>query len=227
MFGFKILENFNYPYISSSITEFWRRWHLSLSRWFRDYLYIPLGGNRVAPGRTYFNLVVVFFLCGLWHGASWNFIVWGLFHGVLLVVERAGLSRVLVAAPRLVRHLYTLLAVLIGWTLFRANSMVQAGHFLAAMAGHAGHSSAGSLPWIAYLDLDVVIALVAAAIGSMPVIPVVTKYLADLRASSTRFAQGIALLGSLSGNAVLLLMMFASVLQIAAGTYNPFIYFRF
>lgn len=93
MFGFKFLENFNYPYISRSIQEFWRRWHISLSNWFRDYLYIPLGGNRVKPWRVYFNLVLVFFLCGLWHGASWNFVAWGMIHGSFLVLERLGLAR--------------------------------------------------------------------------------------------------------------------------------------
>src|SRR6185503_489514 len=102
MFGFRFLENFDYPYVASSITEFWRRWHISLSRWFRDYLYVPLGGNRRGRTRTYVNLVVVFFLCGVWHGAAWTFVVWGLFHGLFLVVERAGLGDRLERAPRVI-----------------------------------------------------------------------------------------------------------------------------
>src|SRR5208283_144930 len=95
MFGFHFLENFNYPYVSRSVREFWRRWHISLSTWFRDYLYIPLGGNRMKPTRTYFNLIIVFLLCGLWHGASWTFVIWGAYHGLLLVLERAGLRHLL------------------------------------------------------------------------------------------------------------------------------------
>src|SRR5262249_4068386 len=104
MFGFQFLENFNYPYVSQSVTEFWRRWHISLSSWYRDYLYIPLGGNRCSPARVYFNLVTVFLLCGLWHGARWTFLFWGLFHGVFLVVERLGLGRRLQALPRSLQH---------------------------------------------------------------------------------------------------------------------------
>jgi alginate O-acetyltransferase complex protein AlgI len=122
MFGFKFPENFNYPYISQSITEFWRRWHISLSRWFRDYLYIPLGGNRVAPHRIYINLMTVFFLCGLWHGASWNFVVWGVFHGAFLIIERLGFSNVLEKSPRILRHAYAVLVVMIGWVFFRADT---------------------------------------------------------------------------------------------------------
>ena len=107
MFGFHFLENFDFPYIATSVTEFWRRWHISLSRWFRDYLYIPLGGNRASPLRTYVNLVIVFFLCGLWHGASWTFVVWGLFHGAVLVVERLGLGAGAGDVAQAVRHVYT------------------------------------------------------------------------------------------------------------------------
>src|SRR6266511_1117874 len=104
MLGFHFLENFNYPYISRSMTEFWRRWHISLSTWFRDYLYIPLGGNQRAPARTYFNLVVTFFLCGLWHGAAWTFVIWGLYHGLFLVIERLGAGRWLERWPAPARH---------------------------------------------------------------------------------------------------------------------------
>src|SRR5262249_35701539 len=118
MFGFHFLENFNYPYIAGSLTEFWRRWHISLSRWFRDYLYIPLGGNRGTPLRTYVNLVMVFLLCGLWHGASWTFVLWGGFHGSWLVIERLGFTKALTAVPRLVAHAYTLLVVMLGWVIF-------------------------------------------------------------------------------------------------------------
>src|SRR5215831_6851224 len=135
MFGFHFLENFNYPYISQSLTEFWHRWHISLSNWFRDYLYIPLGGNRISPRRTYLNLVIVFFLCGLWHGAAWNFVFWGLFHGAFLVAERMGLSRVLTGWRTPWRHVYLLLVVMVSWVFFRASTLSHAWSFLAAMVG--------------------------------------------------------------------------------------------
>ncbi|MCA8923022.1 MAG: MBOAT family protein, partial [Planctomycetes bacterium] len=124
MFGFHFLENFDYPYVSRSIREFWRRWHISLSTWFRDYLYIPLGGNQGSATRTYVNLVLVFALCGLWHGASLTFVAWGLFHGVFLVGERLAAGKV--RAPRLLQHLYVLVAVMVGWVLFRAESFAHA-----------------------------------------------------------------------------------------------------
>ena len=123
MFGFDFLENFNLPYISQSIKEFWRRWHISLSSWFRDYLYIPLGGNRKGTARTYTNLLIVFFITGLWHGASWSFIVWGLYHGFFLILERLGLEDLLGKIPRLFRHLYAILVVLLGWVFFRAETL--------------------------------------------------------------------------------------------------------
>jgi len=133
--GFTFPKNFNYPYISRSITEFWRRWHMSLSSWFRDYLYIPLGGNRAGPWRTYFNLVTVFFLCGLWHGASWSFVFWGLLHGAFLVIERVGLGKLLERLPGVVALAYTLFAVQIAWVFFRAEDFGDAGAYLAAMFG--------------------------------------------------------------------------------------------
>ena len=126
LFGIDFLENFNYPYAARSITEFWRRWHISLSSWFRDYLYIPLGGNRCGRVRNYVNLVTVFFLCGLWHGASWTFAAWGLFHGAFLVLERMKAGRMIDSLWSPVRHLYTLLVVSVGWVLFRADTVPQA-----------------------------------------------------------------------------------------------------
>jgi len=133
MFGFKFMENFNYPYISRSIQEFWRRWHISLSTWFRDYLYIPLGGNRAGTAKTYRNLVSVFFLCGLWHGASWNFVIWGMFHGLFAVIERFPLGKRLTQRSRIVSHLYTLLVVMVAWVFFRAPTLPGA---LGYLAGH-------------------------------------------------------------------------------------------
>src|SRR5262245_34022819 len=135
LFGFELCENFRYPYAATSVTDFWRRWHMSLSTWFRDYLYIPLGGNRRGPWRTCFNLCVVFALCGLWHGASWTFLVWGVFHGLFLAVERVGLGRLLEKIPSPLRHGYTMLAVMAGWVLFKSETLGQALGYLGAMAG--------------------------------------------------------------------------------------------
>ena len=143
MFGFRFPENFRWPYVADSVQEFWRRWHISLSTWFRDYLYIPLGGNRVSPARRYVNLVTVFFLCGLWHGASWNFVIWGLFHGAFLVVERLVHRAIDVQSPDYANrptagvlawpiwpHVYTLVVVMIGWVFFRAETLTGAIAFL-------------------------------------------------------------------------------------------------
>ncbi|MEE8467510.1 MAG: MBOAT family O-acyltransferase [Planctomycetota bacterium] len=130
MLGFRFLENFRFPYVSRSVTEFWRRWHISLSTWYRDYLYIPLGGSRRGPGRTYLNLLIVFALCGLWHGASWSFLVWGLFHGAFLVVERLGLGAALERRPAVLRHAYLLAVVMTGWVFFRAETLTQALEYL-------------------------------------------------------------------------------------------------
>ena len=132
MIGFKFPENFNFPYISKSVSEFWKRWHITLGSWMRDYLYIPLGGNKVSPMRVYFNLIFVFFISGLWHGANWNFVVWGLYHGAFLLLERLFLSTVLEKLPSFIRIVYTFLIVLIGWVFFSMN-LQDALHFLSKM----------------------------------------------------------------------------------------------
>ena len=133
IFNFRFLENFNYPYSAHSVQEFWRRWHISLSTWFRDYLYIPLGGSRKGKARTYLNCYIVFGLCGLWHGASWNFVLWGLYHGTGLMLERVGLSKLLERLPALFSNLYVWLFAIIGWVMFRAADMTHAGQFLKIM----------------------------------------------------------------------------------------------
>src|SRR5262249_43404438 len=163
MFGFRFPENFAYPYTAASVTEFWRRWHISLSTWFRDYLYIPLGGSRRGLARTGFNLLTVFVLCGLWHGASWTFLVWGLYHGLFLVLERAGLGGLLERLPRPLRHAYALRAVLVGWVFFRAATLSEAVVFLRAMFGlAAADPAAPGLRW--YAQADVLLALAAAVV---------------------------------------------------------------
>ena len=220
MFGFTFPENFRWPYSADSVQEFWRRWHMSLSSWFRDYLYVPLGGSRVAEWKTYRNLVTVFFLCGLWHGASWNFVAWGLFHGAFLVLERVGLGTYLKRLPRSVRHAYLIVTVLVGWVFFRAPDLPSALNYLQAMFG-LGHGEMPPLRLTWYLTREVRIAMLAGIIGAIPVVPA-------LRVWSERAArkwQGLA--AEAVGTLALLAIFVAAIVSVAARTYNPFIYFRF
>lgn len=217
MLGFHFLENFNFPYIAQSIQEFWRRWHISLSTWFRDYLYIPLGGSRVGPQRTYVNLLIVFFLCGLWHGASWDFVVWGLFHGSFLVLERMGLGGVLKEIPRVFRHAYVLLVVMVGWVFFRAEGLGNALDYLGAMIGANKNPSyyAGL-----YLNGEIIFMLVLACIFSTPLY----FYFVQKTTQLTEHLQGFPLL---MHRLALLGLFVLSVLTLINSTYNPFIYYRF
>ena len=220
MFGFRFPENFNYPYISRSMTEFWRRWHISLSTWFRDYVYVPLGGNRVSPGRTYVNLVVTFFLCGLWHGAAWTFVVWGLYHGLFLVIERLGAGRWLDRCPAALRHAYALLVTVVGWVLFRSATLGDAGRFLTAMSG-LGTGSGLEYHTGLYLNPELVLILAAGIVGSTPVLPALARWRARLESTGPGIAVEAARLLGLGA------ILWGSALLMAAGTYNPFIYFRF
>lgn len=216
MLGFRFLENFNYPYIATSIQAFWRRWHISLSNWFRDYLYIPLGGNRQGLFRTYCNLVIVFFLCGLWHGASWNFVIWGLLHGAFLVVERLGFGDLLNRFPRVIGHLYTLLAVMIAWVFFRAETLPEALMFLRAML--LPGSGNGDLFYVAqYLTPHITLVLVIGLVLSTPV----------TRLAVHVVSQRSTLLLEIGKILVLSALFFVSIMTLAADAYNPFIYFRF
>ena len=216
MLGFRFLENFNYPYIASSVQAFWRRWHISLSNWFRDYLYIPLGGNRAGLFRTYCNLVIVFFLCGLWHGASWNFVIWGLLHGAFLVIERIGFGKVLDQLPAVVGHLYTLLAVMIAWVFFRAETLPEALSYLTAML--VPGSGNGDLYHVAqYLNTHASLVLVVAIILATPI----ARVAMNAAAARTVIGLEIAKTGALAA------MYFLCLMTLAADAYNPFIYFRF
>jgi alginate O-acetyltransferase complex protein AlgI len=221
MFGFRFLENFDHPYVARSITEFWRRWHISLSSWFRDYLYIPLGGNRGSKLATYRNLLVVFTLCGLWHGASWNFVVWGLHHGVFLVLERMGLAAWLERRPALVRHAYVLFVVLTGWVFFRAVDLAHALAYLAAMAGF-GEGGALYASAVQFLDPWTLCAIALGAALSFPVRAALLAW-CERRAQSSfaRVSLGAA------RSALVLALFGLCCAMLAAKTNNPFIYFRF
>ena len=225
MFGFKFMENFNYPYISRSLREFWRRWHISLSTWFRDYLYIPLGGNRCSPNRVRLNLVIVFFLTGLWHGASWSFIVWGLFHGAFLVAERGRFGKLLDEGPRVLAHVYTILVFMVGWVFFRAADLSTALAYLQAMAGLGTGSG---LEWHVglFVNPKVILALCIGVVGSMPVIPWLKarreKLAADRRTAG--LDDGLEAVVSLVAVPAVFILC---VMSLASGTHNPFIYFQF
>ena len=214
MFGFRFPENFDYPYVAASVQDFWRRWHMSLSRWFRDYVYVPLGGNRVSTGRTYVNLVAVFFLCGLWHGASWTFVAWGLYHGAFLVIERVRGRRP--AHRSVLSHVYTLVAVGIGWVFFRAETFTQAAGFLRAMAGF-GLARPTPFAVTYYFDAKTLAAILLGLIGSTPA----------PRDAARRFVASSGPARLLLEPAGLVLLFAVSVMFLAASSYNPFIYFRF
>ncbi len=208
MLGFHFHENFDHPYTSRSIREFWRRWHISLSTWFRDYLYIPMGGSRKGVARTLLNLIIVFALCGLWHGAKWGFVVWGLWHGLFLCFERIpSVKRTLDKIPRVLGTIYTLLVVLIGWVLFRADSLAQAFDYLGSMFSlHLGTGQSA----LSLLDTRSGILLIVGLIFSV-------KW--------PNPKSGI--LEEALGTALSLVLLVLSMIVLAGGTYNPFIYFRF
>jgi alginate O-acetyltransferase complex protein AlgI len=215
MFGFHITENFKYPYISQSITEFWRRWHISLSTWFRDYLYIPLGGNRKGNVRTYINLFIVFFATGLWHGASWTFVVWGLWHGLFIIIERiTGFHKKeggIVLG--IVRHIYTLMVVLLGWVLFRADDFDFSMQYIATMFGFGGEKDiVFSIEY--FMRNTEWIVMAAALLCSMPIF----ENLIDKAKAGWKLA---------IVNLWLILLYLLSFMSMASSTYQPFLYFRF
>ncbi|MEZ0611758.1 MBOAT family protein [Fibrella sp. WM1] len=219
MIGFDFKENFNYPYTAQSIQDFWRRWHISLSSWFRDYLYVPLGGSRGTAMQTYRNLLIVFFVTGLWHGASWNFIVWGLFHGLFLLIERAGLANRLKQAPKLIRHLYTLLIVLIGWVFFRADDLSSAITYLSRMVG----SSEVNSTWIAYPASYFLTPplLGTLLLGCLLATPFYHWWTYQWQRRVPAFWSSISYIFGLFS------LFIITLIYLAASTYNPFIYFRF
>ncbi len=223
MFGFNFLENFNYPYISTSIREFWRRWHISLSTWFRDYVYIPLGGGRVCAARVYFNLLFVFILTGFWHGASWNFMIWGLFHGFFITCEHAGFSRILIKFWKPIQHIYVLLIVIIGWVFFRIEELSDALNYIKTMIDFTNFQTTG-LEFARVISYEGVYAFIAGIIISMP-----TSHLLK-RTVTKRCGESIikAFLCINIPKLLLLMLLFAMcILKISSSTYNPFIYFRF
>lgn len=216
IFGFKFLENFNYPYISKSITEFWRRWHISLSTWFKQYLYIPLGGNRISPKRTYINLAIVFLFTGFWHGASWNFIFWGLWNGFFIILEKAtGWHKDTDKSwINFLKHLYTIFIFVIGWVFFRADNLHYAVTYIANMFGCVKvHDELYYLNY--YGDSIEIITLFVAILCAMPIFSKILEIKKEQK------------LLKIFINIWLLFLFVLSTAAIASSTYNPFIYFRF
>ena len=215
IFGFHFAENFNYPYISRSATEFWRRWHMSLGSWFRDYVYIPMGGNRVAPARRYFNILVVWILTGLWHGADWNFVLWGLFFAVFLIMEKGFLLKPLQKLPVL-SHLYTLLLVAVSFVIFDSAGLSEAATHLGRMFG------AGGIPLVTgealYYLGSYAVTFIIAMIGATPFPTRMAKQFSEGKV-------GRAL--SILAPAALVLVLAVVTAYLVDGSFNPFLYFRF
>ncbi|HLP55213.1 MAG TPA: MBOAT family protein [Fluviicola sp.] len=217
LFGFNLPENFNLPYIATSIKEFWRRWHISLSTWFRDYVYIPLGGSKKGPVRTYVNLMLVFLLTGFWHGASWSFLFWGFFHGVFLLIERLGFDKVLDKLPRFVGWSYTMLVVMIGWVFFRIEAFGDAALYVERMFSFSATYQRGALY---FLDYELIATLIPAIV---------------LSTYSFRFFKEQPLMAritqsgvfELAKNTVYLGLFVYCVVALTSSSYNPFIYFNF
>lgn len=216
MFGFHFLENFNYPFISRSITELWRRWHISLGSWFRDYVYIPLGGSRCRLRRTCLNLLIVFALTGLWHGAAWQYVVFGLLHGMILCMERLGLRRALEQLPRLFRHLYTVVLLWLTLVIFGAPGLPEG---LAVLKGiFTWQSGAKGYTLAAFADTKLLLILAASFLLCGPVQALCPKLKAALYAKKAP---------SPAGMAGLLVLLFLGLMRVTAGTYSAFIYFQF
>lgn len=214
MFGFSFLENFNYPYIATSITDFWRRWHISLSAWFRDYVYIPLGGNRVKKPRWILNILIVWTLTGIWHGADWNFIIWGFYFGVILLLEKLVLSKVLDKFPKIIRWIYSMILIVIGWVIFRSTSLEQIGVLLSNMFTYV------ETDWITIISnntkiLSCLLYFVPAILFSFPV----ARMIKD-KIKSTNVTLIVE-------NLMLCSVFVLCIIFLNSSNYNPFIYFRF
>lgn len=211
MMGFHFLENFNYPYIAKSVTDFWRRWHISLSSFFKDYVYIPMGGNRVSKKKLIRNILIVWCLTGLWHGASWNFCLWGLFYGIVLLLEKLVLKKYLDKLPNIIRHIYTLLVVVIAWVIFNNESLSSIADILKSMFMVHGLGNIDYLNFVQVLDIKYILALIFGIIFAVPVKDKIEKliknnYVIDI---------------------ILIFVFLLSIVSILNSTYSPFIYFRF
>ena len=214
MFGFKFPENFRYPYQSVSITDFWRRWHITLSTWFREYLYIPLGGNRRGFARQALNLLIVWTLTGFWHGAGWNFVLWGLYYFAVLFVEKLFLLKALDRAPKILRHIYSLLLIVLGWVIFACDDITVLLPFIGSMFGANGALGGLDLYWLTTKAVLLIICCVAST--ELP-----KKLMISL---SGRLGERPAFILK---SVLTLLLLGLSMVFLIGDSYNPFLYFRF
>ncbi len=232
MFGFHFLENFNFPYMSKTITEFWRRWHISLSSWFREYVYIPLGGNRKGMGRQLFNIMVVWMLTGLWHGANWNFVLWGIYYGILLMLEKLFLLKWLKKAPAWIGHIYSMFLVVIGWTIFAQTDMSQLGRYLKTMFGIGAHGGADA-DFFYFLSTNAVllILLVVCSIDHRFWLRKICKKSVDSENNieDDNIYQWCELSRGLTyaKPIIMVVLLVVSFAFLVGDSYNPFLYFRF
>lgn len=217
MLGFNFPQNFNYPYISKSISEFWRRWHITLGAWFKSYVYIPLGGNRKGMVKTLRNLIIVWALTGLWHGSSWNFILWGLYFGILIIIERLGFGKILEKLPAFVSRMYTFLLVVFGWVLFDTNTLTDAGSYIGAMFGFTGKFANTNSFYILFSNL------VLFAVCIFASTEFTKNTFSKLRRKSRKYAISLAY----SAPFVQFVLMILCTAYLVDATYNPFLYFRF
>ena len=212
MLGFDFGLNFNMPYTSKSVTEFWRRWHISLGNWFRDYVYIPLGGNRVSPVRHIFNILVVWSLTGLWHGAAWNFVAWGGLYGILLIAEKYLLKNVIEKIPSLFRHIGTMVVVMVGWVLFSAESFTAAFEYIKIMFGFGENAFYDSTAYYYISSAGLSIAVMSlSAFGFFAKMPRIKKFRVNIVAMTVGYT----------------LVFLLCIIYLISETYNPFLYFRF
>lgn len=216
MFGFEFRKNFDYPYVSKSVTEFWRRWHISLSSWFREYVYIPLGGNRCSVSRNIFNLMVVWTLTGMWHGAAWNYIAWGIYYGVILVMEKYVWGASLDELPSAVRHIYTGIIVLVGWVFFFSPSLGYSLRYLLAMVGGGAGLADAKGAFLLYTHW--LLYLLACAGASSFGIRVIRKFIQSFRGKAVRTA---------AASVIYMGIFLTAVAFLVTETFNPFLYFRF
>ena len=224
MFGFYFLENFNFPYMSKTITEFWRRWHISLSSWFREYVYIPLGGNRKGLVRQLFNIMVVWMLTGLWHGANWNFVLWGVYYGVLLMIEKLFLLKWLDKLPNWIGHIYSMFLVVIGWTIFAQTDIHQLGEYLKTMFG-IGHVAVADSDFLYFLGSNAVllVALIAASIDYR----VWMRRLKQGKDATVYDAIATSKGWTIAKPVLMVVFLLVSFAFLVGDSYNPFLYFRF
>jgi alginate O-acetyltransferase complex protein AlgI len=227
MFGFEFLENFNFPYLSKSFKEFWTRWHISLSTWIRDYIFFPLGGSKGSTFKTYRNLIIIFLITGLWHGASWNMVIWGFYHGAFMVIERIFLSKLLSKIPKIFGHIYFMLAFILSWPLFLCNSLNESVELYKSMFGF-NHFMSNYINISTYLTIDNIVLFIIAILGSttffVRVYNLLKTYYLKLNLNSQLVAKYTF---EISSVVFLIMLLLISTLLLLTNTYNPFIYFRF